>query len=141
MGQGEQMLTQMLQQQQMMAAQQQQLAALQRRWKVGAPLVSPGVALTLDEASGHWRQWSYKYELWLCSQWANGAEVLRWREEATATIDQATVEAKARRAGWEELPQLNRQMEVTLAALTKDTPGDIVLNSCRGSGCDAWRST
>ena len=151
-GQAEQMLMQMLQQQQqLMMGQQAQLDNLARLVERQAPAHPRGLVDlkavgrpeslggNLDQATSTWRQWSYKYELWLASQWENGAQVLRWCEAETATIDQAVLTAKAAEPGFETLPQLNRQLEVTLASLTKDVPGDIVFNSHRGSGCDAWR--
>lgn len=148
----QELLLQMLQQQQQMMGQQQaQLNVLTRLVEkqssgqtrgvvdlkaVGRPEPLGG---TLEEACSAWRHWSYKYELWLASQWDNAAQVLRWCESETATIDQTVLQSKSAETGFDTLLQLNRQLEVTLASLTKEVPGDVVYNSHRGSGCDAWR--
>jgi len=49
----------------------------------------------LEEACSAWRHWSYKYELWLASQWDNAASSAEMCESETATTDQAVLQAKS----------------------------------------------
>ncbi|CAE7627361.1 unnamed protein product [Symbiodinium sp. CCMP2592] len=163
--QGEEMLLRLLQGQQeqlqrlqeMMGAQvhgQQQLAAATQSFAsassatkgrglidvkaVGRPSQLGG---TLEEASRNWRQWSYRLELWLASQFPDARKILAWvKEKGDTEIPLASLESTSiTGVAKEAVLEFNRQLEVVLGTLTSDAPGDITMNSSTGSGLDMFR--
>ena len=144
-GTGEQLLMRLLQTQQ---EQMGQLQALLERSQgprgsvvdtkaIGRPEKLGG---TLEEASRAWRQWHYRLELWLTSQFPDTRAILTWartqdeeitlirlRDQLVEGVTPGTVQ------------EFNRQLEVVLGTLTMDTPGDIAMNSSPGSGLDMYR--
>ena len=131
----------------LLQAQQEQMGQLQRLFEqgqrprgtvvdtkaIGRP---EKLGATLEEASRAWRQWNYRLELWLTSQFPQTREILVWArtqdEEITiARLTEAAIEEIAQ----EKLQEFNRQLEVVLGTLTMDMPGDITMNSNPGS---AW---
>ena len=149
---GEQLLLRVLQaQQEQMQAQQAQMEQLQRLVEqgqrprgsvvdtkaIGRPEKLGG---TLEEASRAWRQWHYRLELWLASQFSETRAILTWArtmdEEITITSIQSPVVTGV---SPERVMEFNRQLEVVLGTLTIDTPGDIAMNSSPGSGLDMYR--
>ena len=149
---GEQLLLRVLQaQQEQMQAQQAQMEQLQRHMEqgqrprgivvdtkaIGRPEKFGG---TLEEASRSWRQWHYRFELWLTSQFPETRAILTWArtidEEITITSIQNPVVTGV---SPERVMEFNRQLEVVLGTLTIDAPGDIAMNSSPGSGLDMYR--
>ena len=164
--QGEEMLLRLLQGQQeqlqrlqeMMGAQlhgQQQLAAATQNIAsstqgasrprglidvkaVGRPSPLGG---SLEEASRNWRQWNYRLELWLASQFPEARKILSWaREKGDSEITLASLESTSIPGVTKEaVLEFNRQLEVVLGTLTNEAPGDITMNSSTGSGLDMYR--
>ena len=75
---------------------------------------------TLEEATRNWRQWSYRLELWLASQFPEARQVLGWARERgeneipLASLESTSITGVAR----ESLLEFNRQLEVVLGTLT-----------------------
>ena len=96
---------------------------------------------TLEEASRNWRQWSYRLELWLASQFPEARQILGWARERgeneipLASLESTSITGVAR----ESLLEFNRQLEVVLGTLTVEAPGDVTMNSSVGSGLDMYR--
>ena len=164
--QGEEMLLRLLQGQQeqlqrlqeMMGAQlhgQQQLAAATQNIASSAQGASRPRGLidvkavgrpnslggSLEEASRNWRQWNYRLELWLASQFPEARKILSWaREKGDSEIPLASLEsASIPGVSKEAVLEFNRQLEVVLGTLTNEAPGDITMNSSTGSGLDMYR--
>ena len=163
-GQGEEMLLRLLQgqqeqlarlqemigaqmqgQQQLAAATQSVAAASSSRTRglidvkaVGRPNVLGG---SLEEASRNWRQWSYRLELWLASQFPEARRILSWaREQGESEIPLASLESTSiTGVTRDSLLEFNRQLEVVLGTLTVEAPGDVTMNSSIGSGLDMYR--
>ncbi|CAE7204644.1 unnamed protein product [Symbiodinium sp. CCMP2592] len=142
---GEQLLMRLLQTQQEQMGQLQRLLEQNQRPRgtvvdtkaIGRPEKLGG---TLEEASRAWRQWNYRLELWLTSQFPETRAILTWArtqdEEITVTrLREQLVEGVTP----EKVQEFNRQLEVVLGTLTVDTPGDITMNSSAGSGLDMYR--
>ncbi|CAE7251708.1 unnamed protein product [Symbiodinium sp. CCMP2592] len=96
---------------------------------------------TLEEASRNWRQWSYRLELWLASQFPDARKILAWvKEKGDTEIPLASLESTSiTGVAKEAVLEFNRQLEVVLGTLTSDAPGDITMNSSTGSGLDMFR--
>ena len=164
--QGEEMLLRLLQGQQeqlqrlqeMMGAQlhgQQQLAAATQNIASSAQGASRPRGLidvkaagrpnslggSLEEASRNWRQWNYRLELWLASQFPEARKILSWaREKGDSEITLASLESTSIPGVTKEaVLDFNRQLEVVLGTLTNEAPGDITMNSSTGSGLDMYR--
>ena len=163
-GQGEEMLLRLLQgqqeqlarlqemigaqmqgQQQLAAATQSVAAASSSRTRglidvkaVGRPNALGG---SLEEASRNWRQWSYRLELWLASQFPEARRILSWaREQGESEIPLASLESTSiTGVTRDSLLEFNRQLEVVLGTLTVEAPGDVTMNSSIGSGLDMYR--
>ncbi|CAE7551092.1 unnamed protein product [Symbiodinium sp. CCMP2592] len=142
---GEQLLMRLLQTQQEQMGQLQRLLEQNQRPRgtvvdtkaIGRPEKLGG---TLEEASRAWRQWNYRLELWLTSQFPETRAILTWartqdEEIAVARLREQLVEGVTP----EKVQEFNRQLEVVLGTLTMDTPGDITMNSSAGSGLDMYR--
>ena len=90
---------------------------------------------TLEEASRAWRQWHYRLELWLTSQFPDTRAILTWartQDEEITLIRLRDQLVEGVTPG--KVQEFNRQLEVVLGTLTMDTPGDIAMNSSPGSG-------
>ena len=95
---------------------------------------------TLEEASRAWRQWHYRLELWLTSQFPDTRAILTWartQDEEITLIRLRDQLVEGVTPG--KVQEFNRQLEVVLGTLTMDTPGDIAMNSSPGSGLDMYR--
>ena len=96
---------------------------------------------SLEEASRNWRQWNYRLELWLASQFPEARKILSWaRERGDSEIPLASLESTSIPGVTKEaILEFNRQLEVVLGTLTNEAPGDITMNSSTGSGLDMYR--
>ncbi|CAE7196707.1 unnamed protein product [Symbiodinium sp. CCMP2592] len=86
---------------------------------------------TLEEASRNWRQWSYRLELWLASQFPDARKILAWvKEKGDTEISLASLESTSiTGVAKEAVLEFNRQLEVVLGTLTSDArldPSDMV---------------
>ena len=144
-GTGEQLLMRLLQTQQEQMGQLQRLVEQNQRPRgtvvdtkaIGRPEKLGG---TLEEASRAWRQWNYRLELWLTSQFPDTRAVLTWARTQDEEITVARLrEQLVDGVTPEKVQEFNRQLEVVLGTLTMDTPGDITMNSSPGSGLDMYR--
>ncbi|CAE7420072.1 RE2, partial [Symbiodinium sp. CCMP2592] len=144
--------------QEMMGAQvhgQQQLAAATQSFASASSAATKGRGLidvkavgrpsqlggTLEEASRNWRQWSYRLELWLASQFPDARKIVAWvKERGDTEISLASLESTSiTGVAKEAVLEFNRQLEVVLGTLTSDAPGDITMNSSTGSDLDMFR--
>eukprot|EP00439_Symbiodinium_sp_Y106_P045776 s2346_g5.t2 len=95
---------------------------------------------SLQEASKAWRQWSYRLEMWLASQFPDARKILAWATSQDAEIKVSDLIGTTVTGVTEQvLKDFNRQLEVVLGTLTVDSPGDITMNSSAGSGLDMYR--
>ncbi|CAK9097534.1 Retrovirus-related Pol polyprotein from transposon TNT 1-94 [Includes: Protease [Durusdinium trenchii] len=97
---------------------------------------------SIEEASRDWRQWSYRLELWLSSQFPDARTLLGWaRDQGDTKITLANLESMSlpSQVQRETLLDFNRQLELVLGTLTTGSPGDIAMNSSAGSGLDMFR--
>ena len=136
---------QMQGQQQLAAATQSVAAASSSRTRglidvkaVGRPNALGG---SLEEASRNWRQWSYRLELWLASQFPEARRILSWApEQGESEIPLASLESTSiTGVTRDSLLEFHRQLEVVLGTLTVEAPGDVTMNSSIGSGLDMYR--
>ena len=163
-GQGEEMLLRLLQGQQEQLIRLQEMVGAQMQGQQQLTAVTQSVAAasnsrprglidvkamgrpnplggTLEEASRNWRQWSYRLELWLASQFPEARQILGWARERgeneipLASLESTSITGVAR----ESLLEFNRQLEVVLGTLTVEAPGDVTMNNSVGSGLDMYR--
>ena len=144
-GTGEQLLMRLLQTQQEQMGQIQRLLEQNQRPRgtvvdtkaIGRPEKLGG---TLEDASRAWRQWNYRLELWLTSQFPETRSILTWARTQDEEITVAKLSGQlVEGVTPEKVQEFNRQLEVVLGTLTMDTPGDITMNSSPGSGLDMCR--
>ena len=144
-GTGEQLLMRLLQTQQEQMGQIQRLLEQNQRPRgtvvdtkaIGRPEKLGG---TLEDASRAWRQWNYRLELWLTSQFPETRSILTWARTQDEEITVAKLSGQLVEGVIpEKVQEFNRQLEVVLGTLTMDTPGDITMNSSPGSGLDMYR--
>ena len=88
-----------------------------------------------DEVQKVWNSWSYKFETWFCSQWPRGQEALGW----------ARGKSMIQLCCWSNEQHCHRHRDNRCALarhisfLTSGMPYDVVFNSKKQRGLDAWR--
>ena len=90
-----------------------------------------------EQVRKEWPTWSYKFAVWFSSQFHKGAEILDWAKEQNDPITEESIDLD--HPDQEEYKDANNQLHVALVNLTKDEPLDIVRNSAKHMGLDAWR--
>ena len=84
-----------------------------------------------------WTTWSYKFTIWIGSQFEHGSDILEWSKQRDEEITSATLDRMEDQ--YQEIKMLNAHLHVALVNLTKEEPLDIVKNSAKYMGLDAWR--
>ena len=100
---------------------------------IGKPDVLKG---THDEVQKHWKSWSYKFETWFCSQWLHGQRALDWarlKGERPITADDMLTDEIS------DIDSIDAHLHVALVSLTNGMAYDVVFNSRKKCGLDAWR--
>ena len=91
---------------------------------------------TYDEVQKLWKSWSYKFETWFCSQWAHAQKALEWArlkgERPIAADDMLTDEIT-------DINSIDAHLHVALVSLTNGVAYDVVFNSRKRCGLEAWR--
>lgn len=91
---------------------------------------------THDEVQKVWKSWSYKFETWFCSQWPSGQEALDW---ARGKSDDPVEADDLLNSAITDIDAIDSHLHVALVSLTSGMPYDVVFNSRKKCGLDAWR--
>ena len=100
---------------------------------IGKPDVLKG---THDEVQKHWKSGCYKFETWFCSQWVHGQRALDWarlKGERPITADDMLTDEIL------DIDSIDAHLHVALVSLTNGMAYDVVFNSRKKCGLDAWR--
>ena len=89
-----------------------------------------------EEARKMWKSWSYKFESWFGSQWKAGHAALDW---ARGKGDETVTARLLLDSTLEDVDGIDAHLHVALISLTQGMPYDIVFNSRKKCGLDAWR--
>lgn len=89
-----------------------------------------------EEARKMWKSWSYKFESWFGSQWKAGHAALDW---ARSKGDETITSQLLLDSTLEDVDGIDAHLHVALISLTQGMPYDIVFNSRKKCGLDAWR--
>ena len=82
-----------------------------------------------NEVAKAWKSWGYKLETWFCSQWLAGQQALDWpRLKGDDPVSQ-----------WEDIVPIDAHLHVALVSLTQGMAYDVIDNSRKQGGLDAWR--
>ena len=82
-----------------------------------------------------WKSWSYEFETWLCSQWVHGQKALDWarlKGERPVTADDMLTDEMS------DIDSIDAYLHVALVSLTNGMAFDVVFNSRKKCGLDAW---
>ena len=89
-----------------------------------------------DEVAQAWKSWSYKFETWFCSQWPAGQQALDW---ARLKGDEPVTADDLLNSQLEDIDPIDSHLHVALVSLTQGMAYDVVYNSRKMCGLDAWR--
>ena len=89
-----------------------------------------------DEVAKAWKSWSYKFETWFCSQWPAGQQALDW---ARLKGDDPVTAHDLLNSQLEDIDPIDAHLHVALVSLTQGMAYDVVYNSRKKCGLDAWR--
>ena len=100
---------------------------------IGKPDVLKG---THEEVQKIWKTWSYKFETWFSSQWGTGQTALDY---ARKKGDDPVTPHAFLNSSIADIDAIDSHLHVALVSLTHGTAYDIVFNSRKKCGLDAWR--
>ena len=100
---------------------------------IGKPDVLKG---THEEVQKVWKTWSYKFETWFSSQWGTGQTALDY---ARKKGDDPITPHDLLNSSIADIDAIDSHLHVALVSLTHGTAYDIVFNSRKKWGLDAWR--
>ena len=100
---------------------------------IGKPDVLKG---THEEVQKVWKTWSYKFETWFSSQWGTGQTALDY---ARKKGDDPVTPHDLLNSSIADIDAIDSHLHVALVSLTHGTAYDIVFNSRKKCGLDAWR--
>ena len=100
---------------------------------IGKPDVLKG---SHEEVQKIWKTWSYKFETWFSSQWGTGQTALDY---ARKKGDDPVTPHDVLNSSIADIDAIDSHLRVALVSLTHGTAYDIVFNSRKKCGLDAWR--
>ena len=91
---------------------------------------------THEEVQKIWKTWSYKFETWFSSQWGTGQAALDY---ARKKGDDPITAHDLLNSSIADIDAIDSHLHVALVSLTHGMAYDIVFNSRKKCGLDAWR--
>ena len=106
--------------------------------QIGKPETLKG---SREAVKREWKQWSFVFKAWFCSQFTCASEVLAWAKDSERAVTAAEIQSAGQEnAGWKnQIESINSHLHVALISLLRDEPLTVVRNSAEGMGLDAWR--
>ena len=88
-----------------------------------------------------WESWHFKFVIWMGSQFGEAGEILEWASTQEDTIGQEVLDGLELDHPRTKVFEFNAQLYGVLVSLFEmnSEPMELVRNSARGMGLDAWR--
>jgi len=100
---------------------------------IGKPDILKG---SHEEVQKQWKPWSYKFETWFCSQWPTDQQALDY---ARGKGDDPVSAVDLLNGTLQDVDAIDARLHVALVSLTQGMAYDVVYNSRKKCGLDAWR--